>query len=99
MRLKIGKINGIVTEQERILSLPKPLPELNAFLIDMGIDKNNDFKYEVSGIRTGHDSLDEVMANYQNVDELNYIAEFMRNRDEGDIERIVSIAKYVPMLF
>ncbi|MCL2838095.1 MAG: hypothetical protein FWE04_03365 [Oscillospiraceae bacterium] len=93
MRLKIGKINGIVTEQQRVLSLPKPLPELNAFLMDMGIDKNNGFKYEVSGIRTGHDLLDEVMANYKNVDELNYIAEFMRNRDEGDIERIVSIAK------
>jgi len=93
MRLKIGKINGIATGEQRILSLPKPLSELNAFLMDMGIDKNNGFKYEVSGIRTGHDSLDEVMANYQNIDELNYIAEFMRNRDEGDIERIVSIAK------
>ena len=99
MRIKITKMNGGQAENSRIMSLPKPQRELDAFFMDMGIGKENNWGYKISDIKASESVenkalefvINEIIENYQDIDELNYIAKFSEKLTNDEKEHLSTV--------
>ena len=92
MLCKITKVTGTEHEQAKILKLPKTTYELDAYLQDMGIGKDNDFRYTISNVRTRNPDLDNALSLiYKDIDELNHIAAYISDLNEENLEKLGDI--------
>lgn len=76
MLCKITKTSNGNQDQSRLITLPKSYQELNAFLMDMSIGKDNDWQYQISNLKTGTEIFNNALKDCQNIDELNFIAQY-----------------------
>jgi hypothetical protein len=83
------KIENPANGRTRLASLPKSEKDLNAFLMDVRVGRENNYAYEISEIKTGYDALDKhIAAARPDIDELNHIAEYLRDSRAARIEKL-----------
>lgn len=93
----ICKIKNITTGEIRTIGLPKGRKELDAFLMDFGLNEENGYAHEMVEARTRSKSVNDVLIKRNlTVDEMNafaYIYSDTRNYWDRDFIRALDIEK------
>jgi len=95
--LKIARVNNYPqVEQPKQIILPKTANELENMLLGMDINKQNNYRYELSDVKTPYPQIDECLKGCNNIDEVNYIANFlngMNPKKEMQIDELLKVYK------
>ena len=82
----ICEIENLSNGKVKILSLPKEARDLDVFLMEFGLNDENNFAHEIVSVDTGSRELNsEIISRKLTVDELNYFA-FFYELEKGNFE-------------
>ena len=80
------EIENLSNGRIKSLSLPKEIRDLDIFLMEFGLNDENDFAHEIISVYTGNSELNrEIIERKFTVDELNYFA-FFYELEKGNFE-------------
>ena len=95
MLCKITRFGNGTPDKSQVVHFPKSEQELNALLCDMQINRENEYAYSISNIKTGNTALDQQLESQcrPNMDELNHIAGFIQKISDKQLEELNLIMK------